>query len=310
LGSGSQSANNKYFYDIAGNLTSNLTNGKIKEYYYNAQNKLVKITGSNFVYEFSYDSQNRRIGIGNGTNNSSLIWRYTIHDGNLPIAEFNTQYEFGKVFVRGIGIAEGTGDILAEIDSSGNAHYYLPNHRGDTLLVLDEDGAIESKIRYDAFGNVKEQTGTFSPTYTFSTKEYISDAKLYLYAYRVYDPIAGRWTQRDPIDYQDSINLYQFCGNNPVNKNDPDGQRDGGNYFTHSDPDYSYNWKTENRFNSEVAYDGAPMFAPEAAIAMVVAVPAVIGAAYAGPAIVAAGVGVLSDAAYVGIGLSWMTGSF
>ena len=38
-----------------------------------------------------------------------------------------------------------------------------------------------------------------------------------MYAYRVYDPIAGRWTQRDPIDYQDSINLYQFCGNNPVN---------------------------------------------------------------------------------------------
>ena len=49
------------------------------------------------------------------------------------------------------------------------------------------------------------------------------NAKLYLYAYRVYDPIAGRWTQRDPIDYQDSINLYQFCGNNPVNGWDPFG---------------------------------------------------------------------------------------
>ena len=164
--------------------------------------------------------------------------KYIIHDPsvagqvfNIPIAEFNAQYEFGKVFVRGIGIAEGTGDVLAEIDNSGNAHYYLPNHRGDTLLVLDEDGAVERKIRYDAFGNVKEQTGSFSPTYTFSTKEYLSDAKLYLYAYRVYDPIAGRWirnspgtAQRDPIDYQDSINLYQFCGNNPVNGWDADGR--------------------------------------------------------------------------------------
>jgi len=27
----------------------------------------------------------------------------------------------------------------------------------------------------------------------------------------------GRWLQRDSIDYQDSVNLYQFCGNNPVN---------------------------------------------------------------------------------------------
>jgi len=39
--------------------------------------------------------------------------------------------------------------------------------------------------------------------------------------------IAGRWTQRDPIDYQDSINLYQFCGSNPVTKVDRDGQLAG-----------------------------------------------------------------------------------
>ena len=61
------------------------------------------------------------------------------------------------------------------------------------------------------------------PRYTFSTKEYLADVALYLYQYRVYDPIAGRWTQRDPIDYQDSENLYQFCGNNPVNNVDEFG---------------------------------------------------------------------------------------
>jgi len=38
-----------------------------------------------------------------------------------------------------------------------------------------------------------------------------------LYAYRLYLIDCGRWTQRDPIGYQDSENLYQFCGNNPVN---------------------------------------------------------------------------------------------
>jgi RHS repeat-associated protein len=63
-----------------------------------------------------------------------------------------------------------------------------------------------------------------APRYTFSTKEFLSDAKLYLYAYRVYDPVAGRWTQRDPIDYEDSLNLYQFCGNNALNKTDATGE--------------------------------------------------------------------------------------
>jgi RHS repeat-associated protein len=90
-------------------------------------------------------------------------------------------------------------------------------------VVLNPDGAANSTFRYDAFGKCYAATGPFTPRYTFSTKEYLSQPKLYLYAYRVYDPQAGRWTQRDPIDYQDSMNLYQFCGNNPVNATDPLG---------------------------------------------------------------------------------------
>ncbi len=120
-------------------------------------------------------------------------------------------------FVRGLGIADGTGDVIAEIDKDGDPHFYLSNHCGDTIIVLNENASQETYLQYDTFGNVVTNTGSFDPKYTFSTKEYLSDCLLYLYAYRAYDPIAGRWTQRDPIDYQDSINLYQFCGNNPVN---------------------------------------------------------------------------------------------
>ena len=128
-------------------------------------------------------------------------------------------------------IAEGTGDMIAEINGIG-AVFYLSNHRGDTMAAycnLPYDPPLIAKYRYDAFGNQRSSycvvnDTTHAPRFTFSTKEYLSDAELYLYAYRVYDPIAGRWTQRDPIDYQDSINLYQFCGNNPVNGTDADGR--------------------------------------------------------------------------------------
>ena len=202
-----------YVYDIAGNLKTKFENGTIvARYYYNAQNKLVKIVGDGFTYEFLYDSQNRRIALShNGT------WRKIIHAGNIPIGELDSTNGVTRWFVRGLGIAEGTGDMIAEIDDSGDAHFYLSNHRGDTLLVLNDSGNQESYLQYDAFGNVVTNTGSFSPTYKFSTKEFLSDVELYLYQRRVYDPVAGRWTQRDPIDYQDSINLYQFCGNNPVN---------------------------------------------------------------------------------------------
>ena len=60
------------------------------------------------------------------------------------------------------------------VDGSWSPHFYVPNHRGDTMQVLNSSRAEEAKIRYDAFGNPMQQTGTFSPRYTFSTKEYLS----------------------------------------------------------------------------------------------------------------------------------------
>ena len=199
-----------------------VVNGKANCYTYNAQNKLKRILGDGFTNKFVYDSGNRRIALSNHT------WRYFIHDGAVPIAEVDSNSNVTRWFVRGVGIADGTGDMIAEVVPTGTietVHFYLSNHRGDTLMTLTNSGNIETTLRYDAFGKKYQQSGTFTPRYTFSTKEYLSDAILYLYAYRVYDPIAGRWTQRDPIDYQDSENLYQFCGNNPVNGVDELGER-------------------------------------------------------------------------------------
>ncbi len=228
---GVQSADNQYFYDIAGNLSSNVKNDTIKtviDYYYNAQNKLCEIhkyynVGNSRAHQWhklKYDSQNRRIALSQND-----TWRYTIHDGNIPIAETDNSGNVSRWFVRGVGIAEGTGDMIAEITGydpySVKIVYYLSNHRGDTMLAYRDDNGTETLVArylYDAFGNrrtdsnycYENQNETDNlPRYTFSTKEYLSDAELYLYAYRVYDPIAGRWTQRDPIDYQDSINLYR-----------------------------------------------------------------------------------------------------
>jgi RHS repeat-associated protein len=43
---------------------------------------------------------------------------------------------------------------------------------------------------------------------------------------REYDPRTARWLQRDPIDIASGDpNLYRYCGNEPVNWTDPDGQK-------------------------------------------------------------------------------------
>ena len=42
-------------------------------------------------------------------------------------------------------------------------------------------------------------------------------------AFGFYNPKVGRWMTRDPIGENDSANLYQFVGNNPVKNIDPLG---------------------------------------------------------------------------------------
>jgi RHS repeat-associated protein len=224
---GSASASSRYWYDLAGNLSTSIVGYATNCYHYNVQNRLVKIVGTNFVHEFKYNSRNERIAVGISVNGATMTWRYDACQGPVTLAEFNSSLYMTRWYVRGLGVAQGIGDVVAEVDVTGataKPHYYLSNHRGDTLVVLNPDGADNSTFRYDAFGKCYAATGPFTPRYTFSTKEFLPQAQLYLYQHRLYDVAAGRWTQRDSIDYQDSLNLYCFCGNNPMNSVDALGQ--------------------------------------------------------------------------------------
>ena len=41
---------------------------------------------------------------------------------------------------------------------------------------------------------------------------------------RHYNPVTGRWINRDPLEEQGGLNLYSACENNPLNSIDPDGR--------------------------------------------------------------------------------------
>jgi len=63
--------------------------------------------------------------------------------------------------------------------------------------------------------------------YKYNGKEFIEmhgyDA--YDYGARNYDPAIGRWETIDPLaEKYYSVSPYSFCGNNPVNRIDPDGR--------------------------------------------------------------------------------------
>ena len=106
--------------------------------------------------------------------------------------------------------------------------YYRFNGHGDVIVLANSSGAIIKRYKYDAFG-VEENPGIFDTNVFRYCGEYydVETNTIYLRA-RYYDAETGRFTQQDGWSYAVpgfllSLNLYTYCGNDPINHIDPSG---------------------------------------------------------------------------------------
>jgi RHS repeat-associated protein len=119
------------------------------------------------------------------------------------------------------------GQMIASDDGSG-LQYFLTDHLGSMVGVMDASGTLLSQQRYLPFGQVRASLGTITQTdygYTGQRKEGYTG--LMDYKARFYDGSLGRFLQPDSIvpnpANPQSINRYSYVMNNSINNNDPSG---------------------------------------------------------------------------------------
>src|SRR5450759_4821905 len=77
---------------------------------------------------------------------------------------------------------------------------------------------------FRAYGNVPSwntKTSRGIAKFGLSSNMYDNDTGLYYFVARWYDPHAGRFLEMDPVLSESGLmNMYDYCGNNPVNNMD------------------------------------------------------------------------------------------
>ena len=115
----------------------------------------------------------------------------------------------------------------------------MKNIQGDVTEIRDVSNNLVARYSYDAWGNVLSVTDSAGKAITSEThianinpiryRGYYYDVEtgFYYLQSRYYDPAICRFISADTLmtTSMDSygLNLFAYCGNNPVNRCDPDG---------------------------------------------------------------------------------------
>lgn len=209
-----------------------------ERYSYDADGNLVGISGGK--WQASYDLENRLVEANREGRRSS--YRYNglgqrvqaISDGGARHYHYDLQgrlwYETdaqGRV-LRCYVLAGA--QLVASFTPDGQTTFYHYNHQGSTLALTDNRGETVAAYAYTPFGEVTTRAPqgfdnpfTFVGAYGVIDEAAFAGSGLFTMQHRMYDAATGRFLQKDPLGAFEELHLYQYAGNNPLNRIDPWG---------------------------------------------------------------------------------------
>lgn len=105
------------------------------------------------------------------------------------------------------------------VDQSNERFKLIVDQLGSVRLVVKAStGEIVQKMNHDEFGKVLADTKPMAQPFGFAGGLNDSETKLVRFGVRDYDSETGRWTSKDPLNFDGGdVNLYGYTSNDPVN---------------------------------------------------------------------------------------------
>jgi RHS repeat-associated protein len=227
-------------YDPDGNQETDFGSPGALHLVYDGENRLKEVRNASaaLLATYTYDGQSRRVKKATTSaapqGEAEEIYLY---DGWNRIATYalqpssftlQTSLTWGRDLSGTPKGAGGVGGLLATRDvSAATTEYLTYDANGNVSELLNTSDNPVAHYEYDPFGNAVVATGTSaaSNSWRFSTKPVDAETGYSYYGYRFYNPVDGRWINRDPIAEQGGVNLYGFVLNNPENAVDSLGNK-------------------------------------------------------------------------------------
>ena len=197
-----------YGYDTNGNQTSKVTPahngvstvGEILRY--NSFDQLTSLTINSTSSAYAYNAQ----GIRTVAKTGSLRTVFLLDGGNV-VCEIQNGGSI-QSYLRGINLIRRKAGTVTD--------YYLFNAHGDVVNLVNNAGVVTQSYDYDAFG-VEQDPDPLDTNHFRYCGEYLDaeTGRYYLRA-RYYDPLIGRFTQRDT--HWNTANM--IYGDNPQKINE------------------------------------------------------------------------------------------
>ena len=199
----------QFSYDRQGGIIEEKNLAGIRLFSYNSRHQQTGVeTETGNVQENRYDAEGLRFELLENGRRTSFVY----HDGELLQEE--GREEQGTSYHLGAGMeAFRRGQELS---------YYHRDEQLSTTFVTGGHGDVQNSYQYDAFGMSLGTTEKLNNRIRYTGQQYDDVTGQYYLRARYYNPVAGRFMQED-VYQGDGLNLYAYCGNNPVVYDDPSG---------------------------------------------------------------------------------------